>query len=87
MSQRNANNGYDNYMFYDDNDNSRDYTINLSKPQNAVTIRDVCLSYGKNAVLTGINMTVPANRIYGLLGPSGCGKTGLNFHKRVAHML
>ncbi|XP_068423797.1 ABC transporter G family member 20 [Clinocottus analis] len=43
----------------------------------AIRCRDVCRSYGKLKVLSGLNLTVPQGHIYGLLGPSGCGKTTL----------
>ena len=47
----------------------------------AVLVQDAAKSYGlgkhRNLVLDNLNMTVPKNKIYGLLGPSGCGKTTL----------
>ena len=47
----------------------------------AVLVQDAVKSYGlgkhRNLVLDKLNMTVPKNKIYGLLGPSGCGKTTL----------
>ena len=47
----------------------------------AVLVQDAVKSYGmgkhRNLVLDNLNMTVPKNKIYGLLGPSGCGKTTL----------
>jgi ABC-type bacteriocin/lantibiotic exporter with double-glycine peptidase domain len=73
-------NSYDNYAFYDDNRvvntsdiNTSNITIDLNSTEDAVKITNVMLSYGKQQVLNGINMKVPAKRIYGLLGPSGCG--------------
>src|ERR1700722_19451779 len=57
-------------------------------PPSAICVRQLNLSYrvlfslkGIASeviyVLNGINLTVPAGTIYGLLGPSGCGKTSL----------
>ncbi|KAF5304145.1 hypothetical protein FQA39_LY01930 [Lamprigera yunnana] len=43
----------------------------------AVCVRDGCKTYGSNAILENVNITVPKGAIYGLLGPSGCGKTTL----------
>ena len=40
--------------------------------------RDLCKSYKKGSpVLTGMNITLPAGKIVGLLGPNGCGKSTL----------
>ncbi|CAG2112201.1 unnamed protein product, partial [Medioppia subpectinata] len=77
MSQ---NSYYDNYAFYDDNKVANGYDekkVRTISNEAAVKITNVQLAYGKHQVLTGINMTVPAQSIYGLLGPSGCGKTSL----------
>ena len=43
----------------------------------ALSILDVSMSYGKNTVLNGINVSLQAGEVLGLLGPSGCGKTTL----------
>ncbi|MDR0285719.1 MAG: ABC transporter ATP-binding protein, partial [Propionibacteriaceae bacterium] len=42
-----------------------------------VAVRGVRKSYGRDEVLHGIDLDVPAGRITGLLGPSGHGKTTL----------
>ncbi len=41
----------------------------------AVTILGLSKSYGRRAVLSGLDLTVPRGSIVGLLGPNGCGKT------------
>ena len=78
MSEAKGQNYYDNFAFYADNKTGPELTTAKLRPFNnnevAVSIRDVQLAYGRHRVLTGINMTVPAKQIYGLLGPSGCGK-------------
>ena len=43
----------------------------------AVECRALNRGYGSLEVLRGLDMTVSAGSIYGLLGPSGCGKTTL----------
>lgn len=43
----------------------------------SIVIKDLEHGYGPEKVIRGLNMTVSAGGIYGLLGPSGCGKTTL----------
>ncbi|MGW9440459.1 ABC transporter ATP-binding protein [Streptomyces sp. NPDC055607] len=43
----------------------------------AITARALTAVRGDRTVLRGLDFTVPAGRITGLLGPSGCGKTTL----------
>lgn len=46
--------------------------------ENAVVVRNAYKRYTKaQTVLDGLDLTLPKNKIYGLLGPSGCGKTTL----------
>ena len=40
-----------------------------------VTAKDLCLWYGDNKALKGINITIPDKSITALIGPSGCGKS------------
>ncbi|MDN5583257.1 MAG: ABC transporter ATP-binding protein [Corynebacterium sp.] len=47
----------------------------VNKP--AVTVTDLHVTRGKHRVLTGLELTLPAGTITGILGPSGCGKTTL----------
>lgn len=41
----------------------------------AVDVRDLRKSFGRQSVLDGVNLTVPAGTITALLGPNGAGKT------------
>lgn len=43
----------------------------------AVTARDLTVRRGGHEVLHGLNLSIPAGQITGLLGPSGCGKSTL----------
>lgn len=43
----------------------------------AVVIRDLRVTRGKRAVLTGLSVTIGSGTVTGLLGPSGSGKTTL----------
>jgi len=40
-----------------------------------IGVRNVFKSFGKEQVLRGISLDIPAGEVYGLLGPSGSGKT------------
>ncbi|MTB88394.1 ABC transporter ATP-binding protein [Aeromicrobium senzhongii] len=43
----------------------------------AVEVRELVVQRGGRTVLDGLDLTIPAGRITGLLGPSGCGKSTL----------
>ena len=38
-----------------------------------MTAKDLCLWYGENKALKGINIEIPEKSITALIGPSGCG--------------
>ena len=40
-----------------------------------ITVKDLCLWYGKSQALKNINMSIPEHNITALIGPSGCGKS------------
>ena len=42
-----------------------------------IELRDVFKSFGKNQVLKGVDLTVRAHSVVGLIGPSGSGKSTL----------
>lgn len=41
----------------------------------AVTLKDVCKSFGQKRAVSNLNMTVSQGSIYGFVGPNGAGKT------------
>ncbi len=43
----------------------------------AVSMADVCVSYGKVSILKKFNLSIKSGKFVTLLGPSGCGKTTL----------
>lgn len=45
--------------------------------ENILSLKDVCVSYDKKAVLENINLDIAKNRITAIIGPSGCGKSTL----------
>ncbi|RYP88571.1 ATP-binding cassette domain-containing protein [Nocardioides guangzhouensis] len=47
----------------------------MTTPETAIEVAGITKSYGDNAVLRGIDLTVPAGTVYALLGPNGAGKT------------
>ena len=42
---------------------------------NIITVKDLCLWYGKHQALKNINIDIPEKSITALIGPSGCGKS------------
>ena len=44
---------------------------------NAVQVRGLRVTRGKNVVFDGLELDIPRGQITGLMGPSGCGKTTL----------
>ena len=42
-----------------------------------IELRGICKSFGKNLVLDGVDLTVGAHSVVGLIGPSGSGKSTL----------
>ena len=49
----------------------------MDKPQNVVEIRGLRFSYGKRAILKGIDLDIPRGKVIAILGTSGSGKTTL----------
>jgi phospholipid/cholesterol/gamma-HCH transport system ATP-binding protein len=47
---------------------------------NAVEVRGLKRSFGRQVVLNGVDLEVPAGKIVTIVGPSGCGKTVLLKH-------
>ncbi|WP_051973124.1 ABC transporter ATP-binding protein [Cryobacterium sp. MLB-32] len=49
----------------------------ITSSDTAVSVRDLHVRRGRQAVLHGLNLDVPLGQVVGLLGPSGSGKTTL----------
>ncbi len=49
----------------------------MGAPDDAVAVRDLVVERGGRRVLPGLDFSIGAGRITGLLGPSGCGKSTL----------
>jgi phospholipid/cholesterol/gamma-HCH transport system ATP-binding protein len=49
----------------------------MSAPENLVEIRGLRFSYGKRAILKGIDLDIPRGQVAAILGTSGSGKTTL----------
>ena len=45
--------------------------------ENPIVVRDLCFSYGRRAVLRGIDLDVPRGKVVAILGTGGSGKTTL----------
>ncbi|MCP4619938.1 MAG: ABC transporter ATP-binding protein, partial [Bradyrhizobium sp.] len=46
-------------------------------PEPMLDIRELACGYGDLPVLRGIDMSVAAGEMVGIIGPNGCGKTTL----------
>lgn len=44
---------------------------------NALSIRDLCISFGDKHILKNINLEIPQGQFVAIVGPSGCGKSTL----------
>ena len=45
--------------------------------QHKILIEDLTVRYGRNEVLSGVSLSVPANGIFAIIGPANSGKTSL----------
>lgn len=44
-------------------------------PEVEVLVRDLSITYGKKTVLSGVNLEIEKNEIFGIIGPANSGKT------------
>jgi len=56
---------------------SQIHAVGASRPDNAVTVRNVSKNYGPVEALKNLTLEFPRGQLTSLLGPSGCGKTTL----------
>lgn len=52
-------------------------TVNLSRLNEAILVKDVSFSYGHGQVLSNLNLTIPAGKTVAVVGRSGSGKSSL----------
>jgi ABC-2 type transport system ATP-binding protein len=52
-----------------------DDAIGESPPQAAVIVRDLRMRFGRREVLHGLDLSVSAGTVFGIVGPNGAGKT------------
>jgi phosphate transport system ATP-binding protein len=45
------------------------------EPEVEVSVRDLSIAYGKKTVLSGVNLEIKRNEIFGIIGPANSGKT------------
>ncbi|EHH68220.1 phosphate transporter ATP-binding protein [Gluconobacter morbifer G707] len=55
----------------------QDSMMNETKPQVALSVRNVNFYYGQNHALHDITIDFPARQVTAMIGPSGCGKSTL----------
>jgi len=48
-----------------------------SEPSSIVDVRGLCFSYGRRAILKGLDLDIPPGKVIAILGTSGSGKTTL----------
>lgn len=58
-------------------DHDRDTNVRFSSPGSAVSLRGVAKAFGRQTVLHGIDLEIPAGQFVAIVGRSGCGKSTL----------
>ncbi|WP_130470136.1 phosphate ABC transporter ATP-binding protein [Candidatus Magnetaquicoccus inordinatus] len=46
-----------------------------TQPAHKISIRDLSIRYGPFTALSGVNLDIPVNQIFGIIGPANSGKT------------
>ena len=54
-----------------------DTAVQSAPPPTILSVRDLEIGYGSDIALSGVNLEINQNEIFGIIGPANAGKTSL----------